>query len=202
MVEHAPVDLDLIEAHAGGIGNADVIFVFGTLHPTPAHVAAHHYRLGHSQVVVVTGGTSRARPGHDEARRHREVLLARGVPESAIVVESRSQSTYENVTMAMPLVLDRVGDLRTVLAVVKWFHRRALVTLAHHVPTIERIFAATYEPYDPVTGKLLLRTTWERTSPLSVARETNYMRAMIAAGFDPLVRDTSGWVRSVTAQRH
>ena len=40
MVEQAPVDLDLIEARAEGIGNADVIFVFGTLHPTPAHVAA------------------------------------------------------------------------------------------------------------------------------------------------------------------
>ena len=44
-----------------------------------------------------------ARPGHDEALRHRDVLLARGVPESAIIVETRSQSTYENVSMAMPL---------------------------------------------------------------------------------------------------
>ena len=50
-----------------------------------------------------------------------------------------------------------------------------------------------------MTGNLLLRTTWERTSPLSVARETKYMRSMIARGFDPLVPDTSGWVRSVTA---
>ncbi len=46
MLEQAPVDLDLIEAHAGGVGDADVIFVFGTLHPTPAHVAAHHYHGG------------------------------------------------------------------------------------------------------------------------------------------------------------
>ena len=199
MLEPPPVDLDLIEAHAGDVGDADVIFVFGTLHPTPAHVAADHFHGGRSRVVVVTGGTSRGRPGHEEALRHRDVLLSHGVPDSAIVVESRSQSTYENVMMAMPLVLDRVGDVRTVLAVVKWFHRRALVTLAHHVPAIERIFASTYEPFDPVTGKLLLRTTWERTSPLSVAQETKYMRSMIAAGFDPLVRDTSGWVRSVTA---
>ena len=199
MLEQAPVDLDLIEAHAGDVGDADDIFVFGTLHPTPAHVAADHYHGGRARVVVVTGGTSRARPGHEEALRHRDVLLGHRVPDSAIVVESRSQSTYENVMMAMPLVLDRVGDVRTVLAVVKWFHRRALVTLAHHAPTIERIFAATYEPYDPVTGKRLLRTTWERTSPLSVARETKYMRSMIAGGFDPLVRDTSGWVRSANA---
>ncbi len=198
MLEQAPVDLDLIEAQAGDVGDADVIFVFGTLHPTPAHVAADHYHGGRSPVVVVTGGTSRARSGHEEALRHRDILLGHGVPDSAIVVESRSQSTYENVMMAMPLVLDRVGDVRTVLAVVKWFHRRALVTLAHHVPTIERIFAATYEPFDPVTGKLLLRTTWARTSPVSVAQETSYMRSMIARGFDPLVRDAPGWIRSVT----
>ena len=144
-------------------------------------------------------GSWRSTDSSDVALRHRDLLLDRGVPERAIIVESRSQSTYENVMMAMPLVLDRVGDLRTALAVVKWFHRRALVALAHHVPTIERIYAATYEPYDPVTGKLLLRATWERTSPLSVARETKYMRSMIAGGFDPLVRDTSGWVRSGSA---
>ncbi len=52
-------------------------------------------------------------------------------------------------------------QLRTVIAVVKWFHRRALVTLAHHAPSVERLFAAAYEPYDPVTGKLLRRSTWE-----------------------------------------
>ena len=56
--KQAPVDLSLIDAEAEGIGNADVIFVFGTLHPIPAHVAADHYRGGYSQIVVVTGGTS------------------------------------------------------------------------------------------------------------------------------------------------
>ena len=40
--KQAPVDLSLIDAEAEGIGNADVIFVFGTLHPIPAHVAADH----------------------------------------------------------------------------------------------------------------------------------------------------------------
>jgi uncharacterized SAM-binding protein YcdF (DUF218 family) len=122
--------------------------------------------------------------------------LAHGAPEHDIVVESRSGSTYENVTLALPLIQERVGEPRAVVAVVKWFHRRALLTLAHHIPSIERIYAAAYEPYDPVTGRRLLRSTWERTSPLSVHRETEYMRSLLAEGFDPLVRDGSGWVRS------
>lgn len=113
-------------------------------------------------------------------------------------MESCSSSTVENVTMALPLVRERVPDLRTVIAVVKWFHRRALVTLAANAPSVERVFSAAYEPFDPMTGKRLRRSTWERTSPRSVARETQFMRALIASGFDPLTRagDGRGWVRS------
>jgi uncharacterized SAM-binding protein YcdF (DUF218 family) len=192
----APVDLDLIEAGAPGIGLADVIFVFGTLHTNAAEVAADHYFRGYAGVIVVTGGESRARPGHEEALRHRDLLVGRGVPQDAIVVENASRSTYENVTMALPLLRDRVGDVRTVLAVVKWFHRRALVTLARHIPSVERIYAAAYEPHDPVTGKVLLRSTWQTTSPRSVARELAFMRSLVAGGFDPLVRTDDGWVRS------
>lgn len=139
VVQKPIVDLELIEASAHGVGAADVIFVFGTLHTTPAEVAADHYHRGYSNLIVVTGGESRSRPGHHEALRHRDLLVALGVPSSAIIVEEKSASTLENVTMAIPLVLERVPELRTVLAVVKWYHRRALLTLAHHVTSIEHI---------------------------------------------------------------
>lgn len=200
VAEKAAVDLELIDASAPGMGAADAIFVFGTLHTTPADVAGALYHRGYSSLVVVTGGECRDRPGHHEARRHREALVASGVPSDAIVVEDRSATTVENVTMALPLVHERVPELRTVIAVVKWFHRRALVTLAGHAPSVERIFAAAYEPYDPVTGKILLRSTWERSSPRSVRQETRYMRALLEGGVDPLRRDGSGWVRTVPAR--
>lgn len=201
--DEAAVDLELIDASAPGMESADAIFVFGTLHTTHAEVASDLYR-GYATLVVLTGGECRDRPGHYEARRHRDLLLGAGVANDAIVVEGCSSSTVENVVMALPLVLERRSDLRTVIAVVKWFHRRALLTLAHHAPSIERIFAATYEPFDPVTGKLLLRSTWEQTSPRSVERETRYMRALVASGVDLLTHapDGGGWVRSPRIDPH
>ncbi len=196
VIGEGAVDLELIEASAPGLEAADAIFVFGTLHTTPADVATDLYRRGYADVVVLTGGECRDRPGHHEARRHRDMMLASGVPEDALVVEDRSTSTLENVTMALPLLRQRLSDVRTVIAVVKWFHRRALVTLARHSSSVERIYAATYEPFDPLTGKLLQRSTWDRTSPRSVARETAFMRALVATGVDPLTRDGRGWVRT------
>jgi uncharacterized SAM-binding protein YcdF (DUF218 family) len=190
------VDLELIDAAAPGIGNADVIFVFGTLHVTAAEVAAERYRAGHASLVVLTGGESPARPGHYEALRHSEILLKRGVPEEAIIVEAESQTTTENVTLALPLIRERIGDPDTAVAVVKWFHRRALVLLARYAPSIRRIFAADYEPFDPVTGKRLRRDTWVTSSPRSCRGETGAMQKLIGDGWDPLRRDGFGWVRT------
>ncbi len=198
-MDEAAVDLELIEASAPGMEAADAIFVFGTLHTTPTEVASGLYHEGYAKLIVLTGGECPDRRGHHEAHRHRDLLTAAGVPREAMLVEDRSATTLENVTMALPLVQERVSQLRTVIAVVKWFHRRALVTLAHHAPSVERLFAAAYEPYDPVTGKLLRRSTWETTSPRSVAQETRYMRALIARGFDPLARDGRGWARTAPA---
>jgi uncharacterized SAM-binding protein YcdF (DUF218 family) len=191
------VDLDLVDASAPGLGEADVIFVFGSLHTNAADVAAAHYKRGLSSVVVVTGGESPARAGHHEAEVHRDLLLAYGVPVDAIIVERQSKSTVENVRLALPLIIDRVGNPRTVIAVVKWFHHRALVVLAHHVQSVERIFSSAYEPFDPATGKRLLRSTWRQTSPRSVREETARMRSLIGRGWDPLIRDGHGWVRSI-----
>jgi uncharacterized SAM-binding protein YcdF (DUF218 family) len=191
------VDLDLIDASAPGRGASDVIFVFGSLHVNAADVAAERYHQGDAPWVMVTGGESPARPGHFEAERLAQILLDRGVPEPSIIVESHSTTTAENVAFSVPLLREKLGDVRRVTAVVKWFHRRALVLLAAGLPSVERIYAADYEPLDVVTGKHLLRQTWAETSPKSCRNETAYMTQIAQAGFDLLVRDGDGWVRSI-----
>jgi uncharacterized SAM-binding protein YcdF (DUF218 family) len=200
-VEAPDVDLALIDAAAPGMDDADLIFVFGTLHVTAAEVAGALYEAGHAPLVVVTGGESRARPDHHEALRHRELLLERGIPDHAIVVESRSQTTAENVSMALPLIRREVGDPRSVIAVVKWFHRRALLLLARSLTTLTRVYAADYEPFDPLTGKHLRRDTWVTSSPQSCRQETETMRQLITTGWDPLRRDGNGWIPTAAPSR-
>lgn len=196
MTQPYDVDLDLIDASAPGDGPSDVIFVFGSLHLNAADVAAERFHNGVAPWVLVTGGQSPARPGHFEADRLVEILLHRGVPEANIIVESQATNTVENVSYSVSLLNEKLIQVRRITAVVKWFHRRALVLLAAGMPSVERIYAADYEPLDVVTGKHLLRQTWAETSPKSCHNETMYLTQMAQAGYDLLVRHGDGWVRS------
>lgn len=70
---------------------------------------------------------------------------------------------------------------RTVAAVTKVHHRRALMTLADRSPKTEAIFTATYDA--PLTD--------ERRS-----KELRYFADFVRRGIDPLVRTHSGWGRT------
>lgn len=189
-------DLGRIDAHAGALGQADLIFVFGTRHWTPAEIAVQCYRDGLAPVVVLTGGGTRQHDGLNEARQHRSLLIAAGVPEEAIVVEDRSTVTHENVALAAAALKQILPRPAQAVAVVKWYHRRGLVELAQHMPSLQRIFAADYEPHNPVKREVLSRTAWRTTCPRSVARELGYMEQIIQSGRDPLTRTEAGWIRS------
>lgn len=67
------------------------------------------------------------------------------MPAERIIVENRSTHTLENILFAVPLINQRIPNPRIVTAVVKRSHRRALVLLARHMPTIERIYAVDYQ---------------------------------------------------------
>jgi uncharacterized SAM-binding protein YcdF (DUF218 family) len=176
-----------MDARAPGLGPADLSFVFGTRLARPAELAADLFLNGLAPMVVVTGGSERQPDGLNEAEHHRDVLLSKGVPEHAIVVENRSTNTPENVLFALPMIgarCDRAPE--TVIAVVKRFHRRALITLARLMPSIERIYAVDYEP-----DVALAPPNPDRTQ-----RETTHLQALAAEGVDLLVADGNGWRRS------
>jgi DUF218 domain len=193
----AMTDLNLIDSHAGEVHPADVILVFGTRHWTAAEVAAELYFSDYAPVIVTTGGPKRHPRGASEAVQHQQLLLSAGVPAEAIIVESRSSTTTENVTMALPLIADSVSNVRSVIAVVKWCHRRAVVTLAAHAPWIERIYAADYEPFNAQKRVAATRSNWQDTYQERVERETRYMQERASNGLDLLKRTDSGWIRTV-----
>lgn len=187
--EHpAASDRALMNARASGLGPADLIFVFGTRLARPAELAAEKYHEGLAEFVVVSGGSSSQPDGLNEAEHHRDVLLRRGVPARSLIVENRSSTTPENVLFSLPLIEERCGRPPvTVIAVVKRFHRRALMILARYVPTVERIYAVDYESDISLAPP----------SPDRTERETAHLAAMAAEGVDLLVADGAGWRRTL-----
>jgi uncharacterized SAM-binding protein YcdF (DUF218 family) len=86
------------------------------------------FHAGHAPRIVFTGGIGDAPVAEAEAAA--AIAREHGVPDDAIVIESRSTSTEENARFARELV-----DAKTVL----------LVTDAHHVLRAERVFARYFE---------------------------------------------------------
>lgn len=126
---------------------ADLAFVFGTRHAEPAHIAADLYAHGLVRYIVLTGGSGRS--GTHEALTHQQTLLEAGVPPESLVVERSSTHTLENVTLALPLIEDRIGltHIAAVVVVAKWYHcRRAVMTLKGQLPAGIRYYTRTYEP--------------------------------------------------------
>jgi len=135
---------------------ADLIFVFGTRHAKPAHVAARLFEQGVAGYVVVTGGVNRG-TGLNEAEAHREVLLEDGVPADRIIVEPASTNTLENVVFALPRIAEvmALDSIQSMVVVAKWFHaRRATMTLKRHLPDGIRYFVESWKPPD------VLRRDW------------------------------------------
>jgi uncharacterized SAM-binding protein YcdF (DUF218 family) len=95
---------------------ADVIVVLGGDAPTRAAGAGALFQGGYGAHVLVSGG--------GDCEDNRAILLADGVPASAIVVECLSGSTWENAAVAAP-ILARLGARRVILVTTWWHMRRA-----------------------------------------------------------------------------
>lgn len=147
-----------------GLGKADLIFVFGSTLPDAVPPAAHAFRSGLAPLIVLTGGPNRRKPAHVESDVHAQLLQSQGIAPDQMLVERRSRTSVENVTFARPLIEERLDSVRTVVAVVKWWQRRQLHVLAAGLPTVERIYAATWNPPARDDGRAYDRSNWASSS--------------------------------------
>ncbi|MBX3081872.1 MAG: YdcF family protein [Anaerolineae bacterium] len=139
---------DYLDASTPLPDRADLIFVFGTRLLTPAYIAVELYRQQRAPYIVLTGGSNR-HTGVYEVEGMYAVLMDQGISSDAIVLETCSTNTFENVTFAIPEIEQKLAlaSVRSVLAVCKWMHsRRALMTLKRHFPCGVRYYAHTYAP--------------------------------------------------------
>lgn len=124
------------EAHQGPADAAMVLgaAVFETA-PSPVFEerirhAVNLYKSGRVRYLVMTGGVGEG-DAISEGEAAREWALSKGVPFSAILIETRSTTTQENLALAMPL-LWKHGIVR-VLLVSDPLHMRRSVALARQL---------------------------------------------------------------------
>ncbi|MFE5300729.1 YdcF family protein [Streptomyces sp. NPDC056632] len=186
-----------VDASSGVVRPADLAFVFGNSMPDPAFHAAALYHRGLVPAVVVTGGPHRFDPSHVEAEHHAGILRAQGVPPESIIVERTSRTTAENVAFARPLLHAALGDVTSVIAVVVWYHVRAVYQLAAQLPGVQQIHTLAYEHEDRWTGRRVTRRSWPHTgSARRVLHEYRTVHRMRLEGeLPPLTRSSTGWTR-------
>lgn len=96
-------------------GPADAIVVLGAAaydaQPSPVFEARiDHgldlYRDGHAKVLIFTGGYGGSRARFSESQVARRYALRQEIPDSAILIESRSRTTVENLVETRRLLQD------------------------------------------------------------------------------------------------
>jgi len=129
------------------LAKADVCIVFGNHHPVHmAEQAAKLYKQGYTSTIVVSGGVPVKGDGRLEAHYMRDVLLAKGVPASAILVEDKATNTGENVIFSKAL-LEKEKGVGAVKSIIALGHiqasRRFLMTLERWWPETVKMFTTT-----------------------------------------------------------
>jgi DUF218 domain len=109
---------DFVDASAPGLGQADLIFVFGSTLPDAIAPAVRAFHAGLAPLIVLTGGPNRRNPALVESDAHARLLQAQGFPPEQMLIERRSRTSKENVLFARPVIEEHCDAPRTVIAVV------------------------------------------------------------------------------------
>ncbi|WAL69587.1 YdcF family protein [Amycolatopsis cynarae] len=113
---------------------------------------AELFREGRFPLIVFTGAnapTTLARFPRGEAVHYREHALSLGVPDEAILVESRARNTGENITLTRSLLAARGIAVSSAILVCRPYHqRRAYATCRKLWPDLEISCASAALPID------------------------------------------------------
>jgi len=120
-------------------GSADAALVLGAAvagdHPTPVFAerlrhAVALYKAGKVRTLVMTGGKN-PYDAVGEAEAGRAWAMAAGIPAEAILVETQSRTTRQNIDFAAPILAEH--QLARVLVVSDPLHLRRAVTMAREL---------------------------------------------------------------------
>lgn len=148
--DHITRDAELVyNYHRMGLplpSTVDAIFTLCSLDVRVAQRAAQLYLDGHGRCLIFSGGCGKLTAGRfdrPEAEVFADVARARGVPEEAIIVESESTNTGENVRFTHVILENRGllggdGGIRSFILVQKpYMERRTYATFVKQWPGVE-----------------------------------------------------------------
>jgi uncharacterized SAM-binding protein YcdF (DUF218 family) len=119
----------------------DLIFVLGSHDLRVAQHAADLFHRGLAPRVVLSGGLGRLTANvwpRPEAEMFATVLRERGVPETALLLESRSTNTGENIQFTRQLLAECGLTVRSIIGVQKpYMQRRAFASIRKQWPEAE-----------------------------------------------------------------
>jgi uncharacterized SAM-binding protein YcdF (DUF218 family) len=119
---------------------ADAIFALGSHDLRVAERAAELFHQGMAPLVICSGGYgnfTRNLFSEPEADLLARILQERGVPAAAILIESRSTNTGENILFTRQLLAARGLSVRSLIAVQKpYMERRAYATIRRQWPEV------------------------------------------------------------------
>ncbi|WP_425499947.1 YdcF family protein [Fontisphaera persica] len=117
------------------VAHAQALVVLGGGTPERQNRAIELYKQGLAPLIISTGD------GERETSHY--IYLINKIPRHAVVIESKSRSTWENARYTVP-ILKQHGITNAIL-VTSWFHsRRALQTFRHASPATSFYSTPTY----------------------------------------------------------
>jgi DUF218 domain len=138
---------------------AECLLVLGGHDIGVADRTAELYGQGMAPLIVVSGGSRAVPDGSDsptEADAIADVLLSRGVPKEAILLERLASNTSENFWLSAELLRDLSLDPATFLAVAKPYGERRIIATARrrwpHKAVAATSQQATFDEY--LTGDI------------------------------------------------
>ncbi|PGC32506.1 hypothetical protein COM11_04845 [Bacillus pseudomycoides] len=124
------------------VAPADVILVPGANHPLLMERAVSLYKQGLAPYILPSGGY-KPHVGTTEWDFLRNIGIANGVPEEAILKEDQAQHTLENARLSLEVLQNTGIDPKKVIIVCKAGHsRRALLCYQAEFPKATEFFVS------------------------------------------------------------
>lgn len=133
------------------LAKSDLILALGSNDLRVADYAAELYLQGWAPRLMFSGNVgalTRTMFDKPEAEKFAELALQKGVPASAILLESASTNTGENIRFSRQLLADRgIAVQRIILVQKPYMERRAYATFMNFWPGLELIVTSPPIPF-------------------------------------------------------
>lgn len=138
---------------------ADAILVLGSSDLRKAGYAAELYHAGWAPLLIFSGGEGRTTTGlwgMSEAEKFASVAMEKGVPKEAILLETKSTNTGENIQFTRQLLEEKGIELKKIIVTQKpYMERRTYATFMKQWPGMDFIVTSpkiSFENY-PSEGR-------------------------------------------------